>query len=132
MRGHADKLSRSGTERAYRPRMENETISSASAGWLRNAVAWVRGSTPLMTRARHRAEVRALGAVAADLCTAVQQAGEASSLALRQWQDVARQALAERDLVRRQRDDAVAEIDRLRSTVASLVLAGVKGEREGP
>ncbi|GAC1517340.1 MAG: hypothetical protein NVS1B4_17190 [Gemmatimonadaceae bacterium] len=99
--------------------------------WMSAAAAWCRTRTPLMSRAHHEAQVRALSLVAADLCTAVQQAGEASALAMRQWQDVARQAIAEREQARRERDAAGSEVDRLRSTVASLVLAGVKSVRDG-
>ncbi|GAC1694870.1 MAG: hypothetical protein NVS9B3_13080 [Gemmatimonadaceae bacterium] len=99
--------------------------------WVRRVAAWYHGRAPLLTCARHRAELRALGVVAADLCTAVQQAGEASGLAIRQWQTVARHAIAERDQARRERDAAIVEVDRLRSTVASLVLQGVRHDGQG-
>jgi hypothetical protein len=71
--------------------------------------------SPLMLRTQHQAEMVALGRAAESLCEAVQRAAAASLLATRQWQSVALR-------YRRERDEAFVEIEKLRATVASLVV----------
>jgi hypothetical protein len=70
---------------------------------------------PFMSRRQHQQEMVALGRAAESLCEAVQRASAASLLATRQWQAVALR-------YRTERDEAVQEIEKLRATVASLVV----------
>ena len=82
---------------------------------LNSALRAIAQRSPLMLRRQHRTEMIALGKAAESLCEAVRRASAASMLATRQWQSVALR-------YRRERDDALIEIDRLRATVASLVV----------
>jgi hypothetical protein len=82
---------------------------------LNRALRAIARHSPLMLRRQHQREMIALGKAAESLCEAVRRASAASMLATRQWQNVALR-------YRRERDDALVEIDRLRATVASLVV----------
>ena len=75
----------------------------------------LEGSLPFVSRRRYRREVAALRQAAEALCGAVEEATRASLTGVQRWQRV---ALA----YRRERDEARIEIDRLRATIASLVL----------
>jgi hypothetical protein len=75
----------------------------------------LEGSLPFVSRRRYRREVAALRQAAEALCGAVEEATRASLTGVQRWQRV---ALA----YRRERDEARTEIDRLRATIASLVL----------
>lgn len=81
----------------------------------RRVRSWMRRRAPLVSRRRHATELQAVESAAQQLCTAVQDATRASVLALEQWQLLAQQSL-------RERDEALAEVERLRATVAELVL----------
>jgi hypothetical protein len=82
--------------------------------WSR-AVRAIERRSPIMLRRQHQAEMIALGRAAESLCEAVRRASAASLLATRQWQNAALR-------YRRERDEALVEIERLRATVASLVV----------
>jgi hypothetical protein len=76
-----------------------------------------------MWRREHEREVQALGRAAADLGVAVQRATAAALLATQQWQVQALRFL-------RERDEARAEVERLRATVAELVIRSATGEAQ--
>ena len=78
---------------------------------------------PVMWRREHEREVQALGRAAADLGVAVQRATAAALLATQQWQVQALRFL-------RERDEARAEVERLRATVAELVIRSATGEAQ--
>ncbi len=75
----------------------------------------LEGSLPFVSRRRYRREVAALRQAAEALCGAVEEATRASLAGVQRWQRV---ALA----YRRERDEARTEVERLRATIASLVL----------
>ena len=75
----------------------------------------LEGWLPFVSRARYRREVAALRQAAEALCGAVEDATRASLAGVQRWQGV---ALA----YKRERDEALTEVERLRATIASLVL----------
>ena len=91
--------------------------SDARAGALARAVRWIERRSPVISRRQHARELRALESAAQSLCVAVRDATRASALALEQWRVAA-------EKLRQERDDARAEVERLRATVAELVLDG--------
>ena len=92
------------------------------------ALPRVEGWLPFVSRRRYRREVAALRGAAEELCRAAEEATRASLAGVQRWQRV---ALA----YRRERDESRAEIERLRATIASLVLestARVHRDRGAP
>ena len=75
----------------------------------------VEASLPFVSRRRYRREVASLREAAEALCGAVEDATRASLTGVQRWQRVAL-------TYRRERDEAQAEVQRLRSTIASLVI----------
>lgn len=82
---------------------------------VRRGLRAVARRSPVMLRTQHQAEMVTLGRAAESLCDAVRRASAASLLATRQWQNVALR-------YRQERDEALVEIEKLRATVASLVV----------
>jgi hypothetical protein len=74
-----------------------------------------------MSRRAHEREVRELGRAAAELAAAVQQASAAAMLAMQKWEVQALRFV-------RERDEARAEVERLRATVADLVIRAATRE----
>jgi hypothetical protein len=84
----------------------------------------VEASLPFVSRRRYRREVASLREAAEALCGAVEEATRASLRGVQRWQRV---ALA----YRRERDEARTEVERLRATIATLLLeSAVRAPRD--
>lgn len=93
---------------------------------------WMRERSPLITRRAHNARIAELRSAADGLLDSVQSLGEATRSASSAWTENAQVWQATAARYRRERNAALEEVDRLRATVASLVLGAVSSGPDGP
>lgn len=92
---------------------------------------WMRDRSPLITRRAHDARIAELRSAADGLLDSVQTLGEATRHASSAWTENAQVWQATAARYRRERNAALEEVDRLRATVASLVLGAVTSDADG-
>lgn len=92
---------------------------------------WLRERSPLITRRAHDARIAELRSAADGLLDSVQTLGEATRTASSAWTENAQVWQATAARYRRERNAALEEVDRLRATVASLVLGEVTSGPDG-
>ena len=97
-------------------------------GWFHR---WMRERSPLITRRAHDARIAELRSAADGLLDSVQSLGEATRTASSAWTENAQAWQATAARYRRERNAALEEVDRLRATVASLVLGTVTSGPDG-
>lgn len=106
-------------------------VGSPGKGPVSRIRRWLRDRSPLLTRRAHNARIAELRSAADGLLDSVQTLGEATRNASSAWTENAQVWQATAARYRRERNAALEEVDRLRATVASLVLGTVSSGPDG-
>lgn len=106
-------------------------VESREQGLVARVRRWMRDRSPVITRRAHDARIAELRSAADGLLDSVQTLGEATRHASSAWTENAQVWQATAARYRRERNAALEEVDRLRSTVASLVLGEVVADADG-
>jgi hypothetical protein len=93
---------------------------------------WMSDRSPLISRREHERQLAELRHATDDLMQGIQSLGEATKHASQAWSASARVWQASASRFKRERDEAREEVERLRATVATLVLGATTRQPDGP